>query len=264
MRSLTRLTALILLLLLCLSGCQMLPETVEEDTVVDQILSSGTLRAAISADFPPVAWLDEAGEVQGSDAELVRYLADRLGVEAEFVLCDLADFPEVLREGKADIALGGIGATESRRAAMLLSRPYYSQKTPDHVLIVPAGDVENYDSLAAFSGKRIGAQLSSIQYDLVNSQLPGAQLRPFRDLADGVALLQKGEIDVLAASASVLETLDPDFAAAPFALTDDTNGYVIALAKDNGDLLETLEGFLDTVRRQDLYNAWLNDEEAAP
>ncbi|HVG59208.1 MAG TPA: ABC transporter substrate-binding protein, partial [Hyalangium sp.] len=79
-----------------------------------RIQSSGVLRVAIDATYPPMEFL-EGGQPVGFDVELARELARRLGVTAEFIVMDWDGILAGLTSGRYDIILSSMNITPARQ-----------------------------------------------------------------------------------------------------------------------------------------------------
>lgn len=98
---------------------------------IGSILRSGKLRVAVyREDRFPFFYTDEQGLLQGSDIELARDIAFKLGVKAEFVRT--ADsFDAIVKQvaaGEADIAVSKLSMTLERAKKVLFSEPYLTLK----------------------------------------------------------------------------------------------------------------------------------------
>ncbi len=81
------------------------------------------LRVAV-ADVPPFAMMGEDGAWSGLSIELWRLIADELGLRWEAHPVPLPDIDRVLRDGQADLALGGIAVSAEGEEAHDYSLPY--------------------------------------------------------------------------------------------------------------------------------------------
>ncbi|HEY0295820.1 MAG TPA: ABC transporter substrate-binding protein [Bordetella sp.] len=90
----------------------------------DAIKSSGTLRVATSLQWAPFAYSDENSQAAGIDIELVKLLAQKLGLKATF---DDLKFPSIvpgISTGRYDIGVDQIGITEEREKVVDMI-PYF-------------------------------------------------------------------------------------------------------------------------------------------
>ena len=92
------------MLMATMSGCG------SSQNRLEKILESGKLVLATSPDFAPLEFEDlSSGEAQyvGSDIELAKYIAEKLGVELEISAMDFSAVQAAIPSGQADIAISG-------------------------------------------------------------------------------------------------------------------------------------------------------------
>ena len=90
---------------------------------IDYIVDKGVLTVGIT-DFAPMDYKDENGEWIGFDADMARIVADKLGIDIEFVEIDW-DNKVLELDGKAiDVVWNGMTLTDAVMAAMDCSTAY--------------------------------------------------------------------------------------------------------------------------------------------
>ena len=93
---------------------------------LDKIKESGKLVLATSPDFAPLEFEDlSSGEKKyvGSDIELAKYIAEKLGVELQVSAMDFSAVQAAIPSGQADIAIAGFAKTEERARAASTPKP---------------------------------------------------------------------------------------------------------------------------------------------
>lgn len=231
---------------------------------LDQIKEAGVLTMATSPDFAPLEFEDiSSGETKyvGSDIELGKYIAEQLGVELEIQAMDFSAVQAAVTSGQADIAISGFAKTEERAESMELS-DFYGMEENDgkgQGLLVLADQVDNYTSAEDFSGKLIGAQNGSLQYNLVTSQLPDAEIELVSSLNDGLLMLQTGKINALAVSGDNGEMFEQNYdsvSMSSFYFDYQSEGNVVAAKKGETELMEAINEIIADVNEQGLYLQW--------
>jgi len=104
------------------------------DGDVAYIQGKGTLVVGIT-DFAPMDYKDEAGEWIGFDADMARIVADKLGVEIEFVEIDWDNKIMELDSKNIDVVWNGMTLTAEVTAAMECTNAYCNNA---QVVVVPA------------------------------------------------------------------------------------------------------------------------------
>ena len=171
------------------------------DDTVKAILEKGYIVVSTAPDYPPAEYIDAStGEVKGADILVAQYIANSLGIDVKLETMDFAGVLVALDTGKSDLAISGLGYKEDRAELYELSVGYYYDETNDHhTIMVPAGDVDKYETLADFSGKTIDAQANSLQQMYCEDQLPeDCTINLFITMDQAILDLQTGKVDAVA------------------------------------------------------------------
>lgn len=245
------------MLMAAMSGCG------SSQNRLEKILESGKLVLATSPDFAPLEFEDlSSGEAQyvGSDIELAKYIAEKLGVELEISAMDFSAVQAAIPSGQADIAISGFARTEERAQNMELSTPFNITEDGGQTVLVAKGQGANYTAAEDFSGLQIGAQNGSLQYNLVSSQLPeDVEIVPVGSLNDGVLMLETGKIDALASDLSNAELLlesHDGIETTDFMFEYSSEGNVAAVKKGETELIEAVNEIIEEVNELGLYDQW--------
>ncbi len=102
-----------------------------------KIEEAGEITIGVKYDVPPFGLNNpQTGEVEGFDVDLGNYIADRLGVEAEFLEATSDNRIPLLVDGTVDLILSTMTITEERDLEIDFSEPYY---VANGDVLVPAG-----------------------------------------------------------------------------------------------------------------------------
>ena len=248
------------MLMATMSGCG------SSQNRLEKILESGKLVLATSPDFAPLEFEDlSSGEAQyvGSDIELAKYIAEKLGVELEISAMDFSAVQAAIPSGQADIAISGFARTEERAQNMELSTPFNITEDGGQTVLVAKGQGANYTAAEDFSGLQIGAQNGSLQYNLVSEQLPDdVEIVPVGSLNDGVLMLETGKIDALASDLSNAELLlesHDGIETTDFMFEYSSEGNVAAVKKGETELIEAVNEIIEEVNELGLYEQWKDE-----
>lgn len=248
------------MLMATMSGCG------SSQNRLEKILESGKLVLATSPDFAPLEFEDlSSGEAQyvGSDIELAKYIAEKLGVELEISAMDFSAVQAAIPSGQADIAISGFAKTEERAQNLELSTPFNITEDGGQTVLVAKGQGANYTAAEDFSGLQIGAQNGSLQYNLVSSQLPeDVEIVPVGSLNDGVLMLETGKIDALASDLSNAELLlesHDGIETTDFMFEYSSEGNVAAVKKGETELIEAVNEIIEEVNELGLYEQWKDE-----
>ena len=238
------------------------------DGKLKDILDKGQIVLATSPDYPPSEFVDDQGNVKGSDIMLAQYIANSLGVDLKVETMDFNAVLTAVDTGKVDIGISGFGYKADRAEQFELSHGYQSSSaTAHHTLLVPAEKADEYKSLADFSGKKIDTQANSLQEMYVTDQIPDADLQKVSTLDQAILELQTGKIDAIALDSTTAknyaETSDGMFVSVyekngvEFDLSQyaDESGNVAAVKKGETSLIDAVNQVIDSLATSGKYES---------
>lgn len=238
------------------------------DGKLKDILDKGQIVLATSPDYPPSEFVDDQGNVKGSDIMLAQYIANSLGVDLKVETMDFNAVLTAVDTGKVDIGISGFGYKADRAEQFELSHGYQSSSAAaHHTLLVPAEKADEYKSLADFSGKKIDTQANSLQEMYVTDQIPDADLQKVSTLDQAILELQTGKIDAIALDSTTAknyaETSDGMFVSVyekngvEFDLSQyaDESGNVAAVKKGETSLIDAVNQVIDSLATNGKYES---------
>jgi His/Glu/Gln/Arg/opine family amino acid ABC transporter permease subunit len=155
--------------------------------VMETISERGTLVVGIRADYRPYGYLDSDGNHVGIEPELARDVAERLGVDYEFVPVVASNRMEFLQQGRIDLLIATMTDTEERRRAVNIVEPnYYSSGT--NILAPKEVGFSEWEDLR-------GRPICGIQgafYNRKTQEEFGAEIVAFTGTAEVLTALQQG------------------------------------------------------------------------
>ncbi len=86
----------------------------EKKNTYEKVMEKGVIIIGIDEAFPPVTFRDENGEIIGSDIDLAKEAAKRMGVDVKFQPVEWDSIIPALESRKIDIIWSGMGITEER------------------------------------------------------------------------------------------------------------------------------------------------------
>ena len=249
--------------LTALTGCS------GETSKLDNIKKAGVITMATSPDFAPMEFeniaADGTKEYVGSDIELGKYIAEKLGVELKIEAMDFAAVQAAVATGSVDMAISGFAWTPERAENMELSIGYNidDEDSKGQGILILKEKADQLKTAEAFAGLKIGAQNGSLQYQLVSTQLPeDITIEPIGSLNDGILALQTGKIDALAVDGSngdlYCERYD-ELCMSEFKFVFESEGNVVACTKGEEELMEAINEIIKEVNEKGLYADWNNE-----
>ena len=137
---------------------------VKVDDSLTKVEEKGYFTLGLDADFAPMGFTEENGEIVGFDIDLANAVAEKMGVKVEVKPIDWDSKSMELSTGKIDVIWNGFSITDERRKEVLFSNPYLSTKQS---IIVKAGsDIKTKADLA---GKKVALQDGSTSEDALKA-----------------------------------------------------------------------------------------------
>ena len=228
---------------------------------LEAIKSAGVLNVATSADFAPFefhALIDGKDQIVGADIDLVNEIAKELGVKVNVIDLEFNAVLTALSQGKADIAVSGISATDERKQTFDFTDNYF---TPEQKIVIKKDNTDALSAIDDFSGKKVGAQKGSIQEAVVQNQLADSQLVSIAKVPNLINELKQGSIDGLVLESAVADSYvaqNDDLAVADIALeASPDDSYAIALPKGSTELKDELNRILKELNDKGTINEYV-------
>ena len=205
------------------------------------IQANGKLVVALEGAWQPWSYHDESDTLVGYDVEVSRAIAEKLGVEPEYVESDWDSLFAGLDAGRFDIVCNGVEVTDERSKTYDFTTPYGYI----HTALAVRKDNEDIKSFEDLKGKTTANSLASTYMELAESY--GATVQGIDTLEETIQLLTAGRIDAtLNADVSFYDYLNvhPDADFKLVAQTEDASHVAIPLRK--GDASATLLDAINT------------------
>lgn len=240
---------------------------------LEEVMQKGYITLAVSPDFAPNEFLDPNKEGQdavvGCDIELAKYIADYIGVDLKIEQMDFQTCQAAASTGKVDFSLNGYAKLPEREENMECS-VYYNWDAPDaddglpeHIVIVPAGEEENYKTAEDFAGKKLAVQSGSLQYNLAVEQLPSdVQMEYISSLNDGIMMVATGKVDgLVCAYDTAIGYCDnyDEIGISVFEFEYESDGTIAIAQKGQTELMAKINEAIEKATAEGLFPQWKAD-----
>jgi polar amino acid transport system substrate-binding protein len=130
------------------------------------VQSDGVIQVSTDPNYEPQSFLDDNGDLIGFDIDVAREIAERLGVEVEFVTPTFDLVQAGGWNGQWDLSVGSITITEPRLEVLDFSPPYYF--TPAQFA---ATEESGITSIEDFAGTAVCVAAATTYLDWINGDL---------------------------------------------------------------------------------------------
>ena len=217
--------------------------------LLSTIQSRGTLIVALEGAWQPWSYHDESDTLVGYDVEVSRAIAEKLGVEPEYVESDWDSLFAGMDAGRYDLVCNGVEVTDERSKTYDFTTPYGYI----HTALAVKKDNDTITSFEDLKGKTTANSLASTYMELAESY--GASVQGIDTLEETIQLLTAGRIDAtLNADVSFYDYLNvhPDADFKIVAQTEEASHVAIPLRKgeETASLREAIDKAIEELRAE--------------
>ena len=232
--------------------------------ILEEIRKRGVLKVGTAGDYQPMSYLDpETKKYVGFDAMLAEDLAEKLGVELEYVETSWPTLMEDTKDGRFDLAICGITVTDARKEQALMSEGYLEN---GKTVLCRIEDAGRYTSLEAINHPevRVMENPGGLNEKFARENLPDATLIIHDVNQEIPGLVASGKADVM-----ITEIMEAGYyvgqdarLAAPLIYEPFTRGQLgVLMPKGSDELLAFVNDFLaeekQSGRIDDLANEYI-------
>lgn len=257
---------LVVCCMLMLLGCSSNGDGKSKDRL-EKIKEKGYIEFTTEPYWAPNEFIDPSkeGDAQfvGTDIELAKYIADKIGVELKIVPLDFSAVLTGITEAKYDMAISAIAWSPLREESMNLSDGYDFDDV-GYGFLVRAEDVDKYKSVDDLKNAVVITQSGSVQEAIYNEYCNNAkELKLVANMTDAYLAISENKADVcitakasgeLYAEANGSGLVCPDF---KFDVDKKMTSTVVALPLEGTDsLMEIVNQCIKELTEADQFSKW--------
>ena len=220
--------------------------------------TSGKIRVATDATWPPFEFVDTAtGAIVGFDIDLFNAIAEKAGLEVEWINVEWDPLLAGVAQGTYDAAISSITIREDRMAQMDFSDPYY---VAGQVIVVRTANT-TITGPGTLSGKSVGVQTGTTG-DYEVQDIAGASAVGYDEIGMAFVALLNNQIDAVVCDTPVASGYVARYNTLKTVgdvLT--TEEYGIAMPKGSSELMAKINAALAEVKAEgiidQLVQKWL-------
>lgn len=213
--------------------------------LLDKITEAGVVVVGTEGTYAPNSYHDEDGSLTGFDVEVARAVAEKLGVEAQFVEAEWDSLFASMDSGRVDVVINEVEYSEERAEKYDFSGPY----TYVHGALLVAEDNDDITSFDGLKGKKAAQNLTSSWGQLAESY--GAEIVSVDAIAQTMEQIVTGRADATLNAETAFYyylTTHPDTPVKIAATTDSTTSSRVPVPKGNERLLSAIDEALEELR----------------
>lgn len=121
---------------------------------------------ATDATYAPMEYMDDEGNIVGTDIDIVNAIAEELDIEIEFKNYGWEPLFTAVQNGEVDFAVSSITITDERKQTFDFSEPYYAA---NQLILVPEDSkVEKFEDL---KDSKVSVQINTTGHEVVKDLL---------------------------------------------------------------------------------------------
>ena len=264
------------------SGAQ---ETSSTETTSIPGIEDGVLTVAMECAYAPYNWAqvdDSNGAVKikdsimyanGYDVMTAKNIADYLGVELEIVQLDWDSLIPAVQSGVVDSVIAGQSMTAERMESVNFAGPYLYASIV--CLVKNTSEYASAKGISDLAGASCTSQSGTIWYDSCLPQIDGADIQTPQESAPAMLMaVETGTVDFVCTDMPTaqgaliaypdLVILDFSDSGDDFEVSDEDINIGISIAKENTELMDAINEYLDALTADDFNDLMAKAIEVQP
>lgn len=153
--------------------------------------TTNKIRIATESNYKPFSYLDNQGNHQGFEIDLIHALCDDMKVVCEISSQDWDSLIPNLQANKYDAIFASMSATEERKKVIAFSEPYFNNQ------LVLVGKKDDPTTIEGIDGKNVAAQQATVASGYLETNHPKAVIKVYDKQVNAYLDLNAGRVNFL-------------------------------------------------------------------
>ena len=215
------------------------------------------IRIVTEGAYPPFNYVNEAGELEGFEIDLITVFCEELKADCTLSAQDWDGIFPALLARKYDAVIASVSITEERKKRFYFSEKYFDTPTR---FVAKKGkfDVNHFDA----NGKKLGVQRATIFHEFLDANFPNSKIKLYGTIDEALLDLKTDRLDVVMSDG--LQLLDgflnkkegKDYEFVGKVYTDPKwfgEGIGVVVHPDNKDLAHKFNEAIKSLREKGIY-----------
>lgn len=231
---------------------------------LEDILSSGSIRIGINPNFPNMSTRNSAGEWEGFDIAVGTMIAEKLGVEVEWVPTETAQRVPFLVSDRIDVSMGALTRNSERAKLIDFTFPLHTE-----VLAVLATDKIEGNSWEDFNkeGVTLANMRGNWTVGWIEENMPNVEIELVDSIADTVRLVAQGRADAIVENIDFFMGFTENHSDVTWRVVENpifVAYCALGVSQGNNDLTEVLNIILSDLHSAGTVNTTWEENYGAP
>ncbi len=229
------------------------------------VYAADILRVGSEATYPPFEFVDDNGETQGYDMDIIRAIGEVMGYEVQILKMGFDALIPALMGGQIDAAISAMTITPERAQRVDFSKSYYQSGLS---VLIHEQDLDKFPNLEALKGQVICAQIGTTGAMKADDVASGGQVKTFNTAPEAyMELKANGCAAVINDRPVNLFFLNSQASDGIIEMSEmiSSEDYGIAVAKGNDRIKRVIDEGLAKIRENGtfdkIYNKWFSVAE---
>ena len=210
-----------------------------------------TVTVAFNPEYPPFEYVNDNGEYEGYDVDLINAVAEKAGIEIAFEAMDFDAVISAVATNPNTIGVSGISITDERKLSVDFSEGYINAG-----LIVVVKKDSGYATVDDLKGKVIGVQMGTTSDFAAEEITREANTSKYKTFLNAIMELQGNKVDAVIVDKPVGIAILNELKDDALEIVDmglQADWYGIEVNKENPELLEKINAALKELEAEGFY-----------